>query len=60
MGNVEWVLLLGTLEMVEKDSGNGASLSLWKLCERKLEGRLHCWGLWRISRKGSGDEQLFP
>jgi len=57
---MEWVLLLGTLEMVEKDSGNGASLSLWKLCERKLEGRLHCWGLWRISRKGSGDEQLFP
>ena len=44
--------LKGTLEM--------KYLSLWELCEGNLEGGFPCWGPWRIGRKGSGDEQLFP
>jgi hypothetical protein len=35
-------------------------LSVWELCERNLEGGLPCWGPWRIGRKGSADEDLFP
>jgi hypothetical protein len=35
-------------------------LSLWDFCEGNLEGGLPCWEPWRIGRKGSGDEHLFP
>jgi hypothetical protein len=34
-------------KQMEEDSGNedlSPSLSLWQLCDGKLEGRLHNWG----------------
>jgi hypothetical protein len=37
--------------MVERDSGCGASLSLWELCEGNLKERLPCWCPKRIGRK---------
>ena len=34
-------------------------ISLWKLCERNLEGGFPCWGPWRLGRKGFGNGHLF-
>ena len=64
-GNLEGAYLPGTLRYVWKGPWRcGLSLSLplslWELCEGNLEGELPCWGPWRICRKGSGDEHLFP
>jgi len=46
--------------MAERGSGGEASLSLWELCEKNLEGGLPYWVPWRIGRKGSGNGHLFP
>jgi hypothetical protein len=58
--NLDGYILLGSLGHMIKDTGNVASLSLWKFCEGNLEGGSLTGDRVGYVKEVSGNEYLSP